>query len=210
MKPVSLLEQLKLHVARAIRHGEFLLSTNTFGHVWIDTLNHPEAQTLIHDILAGFWHRYLAGHPGRYRLVTLEQFDETSTKVSPMTLLARRVVESVNSPDLQTQTVIVDPDSFDVFIDECPEDCQLFLVVAPAVPHDLLIAACQHLHELRHAVAGILTPVESEHLSEQDIRHRLGIDIIPFLVFQPQQDNMLPAITEIQAAPYTQYHHYFE
>jgi hypothetical protein len=208
MKPAILLEQLKPHVQHAIRYGEFLLSTNTFSQIWIEDLDQPEAQTLIHDILVGFWQNYVEKHPGNYRLLTLEKFEETSVRETSMTMLARRVVQSMNYPNLQVQTVIVDPDSFEVFIDECPDVCQPFLIVSPTVSHDLLFAACQHLHELGHTVTGIVTPVETECLNGQEIREVLGVDFIPFIRFRPSE-NRVESITEIHEEPYVRYHGYF-
>jgi hypothetical protein len=82
-------------------------------------------------------------------------------------------------------------------------------VVSPTVPHDLLFAACQHLHELGHTVTGIITPVESEYLNGQDIRKVLGVGFIPFIRFNASE-NSVESITEIQEEPYMRYHCYFE
>jgi hypothetical protein len=117
-------------------------------------------------------------------------------------------VQDLRHPQLQFHKALVDPDSFEVLLDEVPEDSKLFLFVLPSVPHDLLIAACQNLAMMGHGVAAIITPVECDHLNGVELRNMLGLDFIPFTIYDSQTERISP-ILEMTTAPYTGYQQYF-
>jgi len=209
MNCAALLSNLQQHISAAIQHGEFLLSTNRFSPVWLNDFHHNEqAQALLHGILTIFCAQYLAHHKGIYVLGSLEQYDPSHSHNSTAILLTRNVVHDLNHPRLQFHKALVDPDSFEVLLDEVPENSKLFLFVLPSLPHDLLIAACQNLSMMGHGVAGMITPVECEHLNGQELRNALGLDFIPFTVYNSTAEK-LSSILEMTEAPYTQYQRYF-
>ena len=204
------LQELQQHIASAIQHGEFLLSTNQFSRTWMNDFHHAgRTQTLLYGILTTFCTRYLALHEGIYVLGSLEQYDPATPHDSTAVLLTRNVVRDLQHPRLQFHKALVDPDSFEVLLDEVPEDSKLFLFVLPSMPHDLLIAACQNLAMMGHGVAGMLTPVECEHLNGTELRQTLGLDFIPFTMYDPSTDS-LASILERSEPFYAQYHCYFQ
>ncbi len=205
-----LLHDLQHYISSAIQHGEFLLTTNQFSRTWMSDFHHTErAQTVLHGILTAFCTQYLALHDGTYVLGSLEQYNPTNPHDSATILLTRNVVRDLNHPRLQYHKALVDPDSFEVLLDEVPEESMLFLFVLPSIPHDLLIAACQNLAMMGHAVAGMLTPVECEHLNGPELRNALGLDFIPFTIYDSATDRIF-SILELSEPLYAQYHSYFQ
>ena len=208
MSPAMLLDTLKLDVAKAMLHGDFLLSTNRFSEVWIDDLDMGDVRKLVRDLLANFWRRYLEKNKGNYLLLSIEQFEETSENSHSTNAIAKEAVEMVNHSGLHFENVFVDPDSFEVSIAEHPQDVTMLMFVEPSVPHDLLIVACKHLQELGYTVKGIITPMERKQSREPEIRNDLQLEFIPFLVYTEQNDKLY-TITELNEEPYIRYHGYF-
>ena len=210
MNCAALLNDLQHHILSAIQHGEFLLTTNQFSRAWMNDFHNTErVQTVLHGILMNFCRNYLAHHDGTYVLGNLEQYNPVNPHASTAILLTQNVVRDLNHPRLQFHKALVDPDSFEVLLDEVPEDSKLLLFVLPSVPHDLLIAACQNLAMMGHGVAGMLTPVECEHLNGPELRKALGLDFIPFMVYDSTTER-ISSILEMSEPLYAQYHRYFQ
>jgi len=206
----ALLDDLQQYISSAIQHGEFLLTTNRFSLAWMDDFHHDEhAQDVLRGILMSFCANYLAHHDGTYVLGSLEQYNPLNPHASTAILLTQNVVRDLNHPRLQFHKALVDPDSFEVLLDEVPEDSKLFLFVLPSVPHDLLIAASRNLAMMGHGVAGMLTPVECEHLNGLELRNALGLDFIPFMVYDSTAER-ISSILEKSEPLYAQYHRYFQ
>lgn len=201
MSVKALLEQLKLSVTQRMYQGEFLLSTNTLGSVQFGDITDPDAEKAIRDILADVCRHYIDHHPGTYLLVNLEEFSEDAQEESSTTVLLHGVVRRLALPNLQACRVIVDPDSFDVFLGECPEKSRILIFAGVTTPHDLLLGACQNLHLLGHDVTGIFTIVESPQLGADTLRETLGVDVIPFLVYNPGEGTLSPVPELVEAVP---------
>lgn len=208
MTPATILQTLKSYVEKAVLHGDFLVSTNRLSDVWINDLNTEETRKLVRDTLVGFWTKYLENNEGKYLLVSIEQFEETSKNTSSTNAVAKEVVDLVNNSRLCFEKVLVDPDSFEVFIEECPKDSPIMMFAEPSVQHDLLVAACKNLRALGYTIKGIITPVENEQNSETEIQHELRINLIPFMIYKKQEDTFY-TIMEKQEEPYRHYHPYF-
>lgn len=210
MKSAALFDALQQHIASAIQHGEFLLSTNQFSRVWMNDFHHDEqAQQVLRRILSAFCARYLAHHDGIYVLGSLEQYDPARPHDSTSMLLTRAVVRDLHDARLQFHKALVDPDSFEVLLDEVPEGSNLFLFVLPSIQRDLLVAACQNLAMMGHGVAGILSPVECEHLNGMELHSALGLDFIPFTIFDAATER-LTSILSMPQPLYARYHRYFQ
>ncbi len=209
MSLASMIDMLKPHVKQAILHGDFLVSTNKFSDVWIsDFWQNREARVLIRDILKNFWRKYLEHDEGTYLLASLILFAETSQDLISTNAITREVVDLVNNPRLDFKTVFVDSDSFEIFLEDCPQNAGIILFVEPSILHDLLVVVCQNLRTLGYTVKGIMTPIEREQTDGATLRNALQIDLIPFLVYE-EQKGTLRGIVEIEQAPYTRYHRYF-
>jgi hypothetical protein len=208
MIPATILHTLKLYVEKTVLHGDFLVSTNRLSEVWISELNTEEFRKLVRDTLVGFWRKYLENNEDTYFLVSIEQFEETAGNTFSTSTVTKEVVDIVNNSRLRFEKVLVDPDSFEVFIEECPKGSPIMMFAEPSVQHDLLVAACKNLRALGYTVKGIITPVENEQNSETEIQNELQIHLIPFIVYNKQGDK-LSTIMEKREEPYIQYHPYF-
>jgi hypothetical protein len=208
MTPATIIQTLKSYVEKAVLYGDFLVSTNRLSDVWINDLNTEETRKLVRDTLVGFWIKYLESNADTYLLVSIEQFEETSGNSPSTNAVAKEVVDIVNNSRLRFEKVLVDPDSFEVFIEECPKDFPIMMFAEPSVQHDLLVAACKNLRALGYTIKGIITPVENEQNSETEIQHELRINLIPFMIYKKQEDKFY-TIMEKQEEPYNQYHPYF-
>lgn len=208
MTPATILHTLKLYVEKTVLHGDFLVSTNRLSEVWISDLNTEEFRKLVRDTLVGFWLKYLENNENTYFLVSIEQFEETAGNTSSTNTVAKEVVDIVNNSRLRFEKVLVDPDSFEVFIEECSKDSPIMMFAEPSVQHDLLVAACKNLRALGYTIKGIITPVENEQNSETEIQNELRINLIPFVVYNKQEDKLF-TIMEKREEPYIQYHSYF-
>ena len=208
MTPATIIQTLKSYVEQAVLRGDFLVSTNRLSEVWISDLNTEEFRKLVRDTLIGFWIKYLESNEDKYLLVSIEQFEETAENTPSTNAVAKEVVDIVNNSRLRFEKVFVDPDSFEVFIEECPKDSPIMMFAEPSVQYDLLVAACKNLRALGYTVKGIITPVENEQNSETEIQNELRINLIPFIVYN-KQEGKLSTIMEEREAPYIQYHPYF-
>ena len=208
MTPATLLHTLKLYVEKTVLHGDFLVSTNRLSEVWISDLNTEKFRELVRGTLVGFWRKYLESNEDTYLLVSIEQFGQTSGNPPSTNAIAKEVVDIVDNSRLCFEKVLVDPDSFEVFIEECPKNSPIMMFAEPSVQHDLLVAACKNLRALGYTIKGIITPVENEQNSETEIQNELQINLIPFIIYNKQGDK-LSTIMEKREEPYIQYHSYF-
>lgn len=208
MTPATLLARLKPYAAEAVRHGDFLISTNALSDVWLNDLHGETARTLVRDALQGFWESYLADNPGDCLLISIEPFAEMAAEPAAASALVQEVVAAVNQPRLRFDKVFVDPDSFEVFINDHPKEIAMLLFVEPSTPHDLLLAVCRHLEDLAYTVKGVITTIERKHRSDAGIHPDLPIEFIPFFVYD-EQTAALAAVTELDEEPYRRYHRYF-
>jgi len=208
MRLATMMDRLKPHVEQAVLRGDFLISTNRLSDVWIGELKGEEARTLVRDLLTGFWTRYLEKDENNYLLVNIEQFEETSETTVSTGIVAKKVVDIINNPRLYFEKVFVDPNSFEVSIEKDPKDSEMMIFIEPSVPHDLLVATCKHLQMLGYPIKGVITPVERNYNNETAIRNDLHIELIPFIIYEGQQDKLY-TIMEINEEPYVKYHKYF-
>jgi hypothetical protein len=208
MIPAKAINKLKPYIEQAILYGDFLVSTNTFSHVWISNLKTEEARTLERETLTGFWLRYLEKNTGNYLLVSIKQFEETSNNILSANTLIKEAVELINNPRLRFKKVLVDPDSFEIFIEEDLRDSTVMIFVDLSVPHDLLLAVCKNLRALGYMIKGIIIPVENAQSTRADISNYLQVELIPFIVYNKQEDKFY-TIMEMKEEPYTHYHCYF-
>lgn len=209
MNTQPVFNQLISLVRQCVRSGEFLLSTNQFSTVWFEPVIHSGTHPLLHELLCLFWQRLLNGQPDLAVFACLESFEATAHPETAVSRLTRTVVETVNQPRLVFRKLLFDADSFEVELDDCPEQVRLFLLIEPDTPHDLLISACQHLAMTGPPVSGLITPVESEHLRAADFREQFGIDVIPLLIYEADT-GMLRSLLDMTEEPYVRYWQYFE
>jgi hypothetical protein len=206
------LDALKPYVQEAILHGEFLLSINRFSKIWIYLryMNSEEFRILCQDVLTGFWTKYLDKNEGEYVVLAMEEAGVSSEDEIPTGTIAEQAVNQLDDPRLSFERMLVDPhaEGFDISMEEIPVNRKAVLFVALSIHLDLLINVINKLRQLGVEVQGIITILERERLSGPTIRNKLGVELIPFLVYEEQGDK-LHAVVEIEEEPYAQYHDYF-
>lgn len=201
---------LKNIIKKTIRYGDFLIATNRFSDRWIYTgsWNTEEARQSMQTILTEFWTTFLHEHPEKYVIVTLEYLENYVEHEFPTGKIARDVVEKLDHPRLCWKKLVVDPDSFELYMEQWPTSCALVIFVEVSVRLDLLRAVYNNLHALGCHVAAILAIVERDEYSGTEIRTSLNTELIPLLVYDEHQ-NQLYSILEFQQEPYCRYHPYF-
>ena len=201
---------LKGIIKKTIRYGDFLIATNRFSDRWIYTgsWNTKEARQSIQTILTEFWTIFLHEHPEKYVIVTLEYLENYVEHEFPTGKIAQDVVEKLDHPKLCWKKLVVDPDSFELYMEQWPTSCVLVIFVEVSVRLDLLRAVYNNLHALGCQVAAILAIVERDEYSGTEIRTSLDTELIPLLVYDEHQ-NQLYTILELQQEPYRRYHPYF-
>ena len=203
-------DTLKTIIKKTIRFGDFLLATNRFSERWVYTgsWNTEEARQCIQTILTDFWTNFLQTHPERYVVVTLEYLEQYVAHEFPAGKLAQDVVERLNHPRLSWNKLIVDPDSFELYMEQWPTNCSLIIFVENSIRLDLLRTVCNNLQALGCHVAAILAIVERDEFSAHQIRTTLDTQLIPLVVYDEHR-NQLSTVLELQQEPYRSYHLYF-
>ncbi|GAK58511.1 hypothetical protein U27_05485 [Candidatus Vecturithrix granuli] len=201
---------LKSIIKKTIRYGDFLIDTNRFSDRWIYTgsWNTEEARQSMQTILTGFWTTFLHEHPEKHVLVTLEYLENYVEHEFPTGKIAQDVVEKLDHPRLCWKKLVVDPDSFELYMEQWPTGCALIIFVEVSVRLDLLRAVYNNLHALGCYVAAILAIVEYDEYSATEIRTTMDTELIPLLMYDEHQ-NHLYSILELQQEPHCRYHSYF-
>ncbi len=210
MIPETALNTLKSIVKKTLCVGDFLIATNRFSDHWIYTgsWNSEDARQSLQTILTGFWTAYLPTHPDKYLMVTLEYLENYVDHEFPVEKIARNVVEILDHPRLSWKNLVIDPDSFELYMDHWPTNCALIIFIEVSVRLDLLRAVYNNLHALGCHVVAILAIVERDEYSSAEIRTTMGTELIPLLVYD-ECHNQLFSILELQQEPYCHYHSYF-
>lgn len=203
-------ESLKAIIKKTIRCGDFLLATNRFSERWIYTgsWNTEEARQCIQTILTNFWMNFLHVHPEKYTVLTLEYLEQYVEHEFPAGKLAQHVIEELEHPRLLWNKLIVDPDSFELYMEQWPTNCSLIIFVEDSIRLDLLRAVCNNLQALGCHVAAIFAIVERDEFSARHIRTSINTPLIPLVIYDERQ-NRLTTVLERQEEPYLCYHPYF-